>query len=113
MKKLIALALILLCSVPSACAGSVTFSDPLNAYTYTVYNSDGSYVGEYNTTSALLLNSTNDYQVFVKPNVVSITSDPMRGAEIFAAYVPFIFALMLFGLIVICLVILYKRGVRA
>lgn len=112
MRFITLLALLLVCFSTFASAGSVTFTDPLNSYVYTVYDSTGAYVGDYNTTETLLLNSAENYQIFVKPNVVSLASDPIEGARWTMAYIPVVFVFAMIGLIVAGLFLIYKKGVR-
>ncbi|WP_406670208.1 hypothetical protein V7O67_13175 [Methanolobus sp. ZRKC4] len=105
-------ALLLVCCSPVVSAGSVTFTDPLDSYVYTVYDANGTYIGDFNTTETLLLESGLNYQIFVKPNTVSLITDPIEGARWTMAYIPVVFALMLVSLIVIGLVLIYRKGVR-
>lgn len=93
-------------------AGSVTFTDPLDVYSYTIYDSNGNYIGDFNSTETILLDSSNNYQIFVKPNAVSLMSDPIHGVKWFLSYLPFVLGLMLCMFIAIGLVLIYKKGVR-
>lgn len=115
MRQILIIALLIVCSVNMVSAGSVTFTDPLDSYVYTVYITEGNttqYLGDFTVNETLILSSSEDYQVFVKPNSVSLVSDPIQGAYWFMAYVPFIFSVSMVGLLVVGLFIIYKKGVR-
>jgi hypothetical protein len=81
MRFLYLLSLFLVCFSPVSSAGSVTFTDPLNSYVYTVYDSSGTYIGDFNTTETLLLDPSQNYQIFVNQNTVSIAANPLEAAD--------------------------------
>ncbi|RNI15884.1 hypothetical protein EFE42_01200 [Methanohalophilus sp. RSK] len=104
--------LILTCTTSSGIAGSITFSDPMDAYEYTVYDQSGNVVGQYNNTDDIILNSTENYQIFVKPNTVSLFNEPQRGADFLMAYVPFGFAALLCAVVCLGIFVIFRRQAR-
>ncbi|SDF43310.1 hypothetical protein SAMN04488589_0503 [Methanolobus vulcani] len=104
-----------LLSVSTASAGTVRITDPLDAYEYTVYQvtaNDTEYIGDFTTNDTLVLSSAYNYQITVKPNVVSLTADPIQGVYWFQAYLPFILAFALVGCVVVGLFLIWKRGAK-
>lgn len=112
MRLISVLCLLLVCFSPLASAGSVTFTDPLDAYVYTVYDSSGNFVGDYNSTDTLILDSAENYQVFVKPNTISLASNPIEASNWMMAYVPVFLSLGLVGIMILGLFVIYRKGVR-
>ena len=112
MRFIYLLSLFLVCFSPVSSAGSVTFTDPLNSYVYTVYDASGTYIGDFNTTGTLLLDSSQNYQIFVKPNTVSLAANPLEAADWTMAYVPVFLSLGLVGVMVLGLFVIYRKGVR-
>jgi hypothetical protein len=117
MKRFLSLLLLsfFLVSVSTASAGTVRITDPLDSYEYTVYQvtaNDTMYVGDFTTNDTLILNSAYNYQITVKPSVVSLTSNPIEGVKWFQAYLPFVFAFGLVGCVVVGLFLIWKRGAR-
>lgn len=104
--------LILTCTTTSCMAGSVTFSDPMDSYEYTVYDQSGEIIGQYNSTDDINLNSSENYQIFVKPNAVSIFNEPERGADYLMAYVPFGFAALLCVVVCLGIFVIFRRQAR-
>lgn len=103
---------LLLTTTTSCMAGSITFSDPMDAYAYTVYDQSGHVVGQYNSTDDIILNSTQNYQIFVKPNAVSIFNEPQRGADYMMAYVPVGFAALLCIVVALGIFVIFRRQAR-
>lgn len=110
--KYLILCCILLCSCSLCSAGSISFTDPLNSYEYTVYDSDGDLVGTYNTSDpTFLLDSSGDYQIFVKPNTVSVISDPTVMFDWFPSYIPLTIGMLVILVFCGALYALFRRGV--
>ena len=115
MRLILTIALLMVCSVSLVSAGSVTFTDPFDSYVYTVYVTEGNttqFLGDYTTNETLILSSSEDYQIFVKPNTVSLASNPIEGAHWFMAYIPVVFALGMVGVIIVGLFLIWRKGVR-
>jgi hypothetical protein len=105
----------MVCSCSLVSAGTVSFTDPLDSYVYTVYVTEGNttqYLGDYTTNETLILSSSEDYQIFVKPNTVSLVSNPIEGARWTMAYIPVVFACGMIGVIILGLFLVYRKGVR-
>jgi hypothetical protein len=115
MRRFLSLLLLSFLLISTASAGTVRITDPLDAYEYTVYQvtSNGTeYLGDFTTNDTLILSSAYNYQITVKPNVVSLSTNPFEGVRWFQAYLPFIFGFALAGCVVVGLFLIWKKGAR-
>ncbi len=115
MKKYLSSLLLIFLLISTASAGTIRITDPLDGYEYTVYHvteNGTEYIGDYTTNDTLILNSAYNYQITVKPNVVSLTSDPFQGVKWFQAYLPFILSFALVGCVVVGLFLIWRRGAK-
>ena len=82
--------LVFFLSGPAAAAVDITFSDLqiVKGVSIIVYNSSGSLVGEYNTTSSLSLPDSAGYVFVVKPTEQSWFSDPVNTIQLFTIWLP-------------------------
>lgn len=73
-----------------------------------VYDYQGKFVGEFNSTDTIMLNSSNatSYIFVLKPSEQSWFSDPLYALELLKASAPTILSYLLFGGVIFALVYL-------
>ncbi len=79
-----------------------------------VYDFQGNYIGEFNTTDTVLLNMSkaSSYVFVLKPTEQVWFSNPLNALELFKASFPSILSYLLFFAVVIGSVIIVLRALR-
>jgi hypothetical protein len=95
--------LLVLSLVTSASAITITFSD-LNLkkdVKILVYDAQGNFIGEYNTTDTITLSDNTSYIFVFKPTEQVWFSNPLNAIELFKATMPTFLSYALFFVVIV------------